>query len=164
MVLTITHIYTFAWSVWDSIVSSFTEVQDLQIEPSEKGIHTNESMMLNMFYLYGFVIWTNRSSHQRCSTTIGVLRNFVKFTGKHLCPEYIFYYRPANLFKKRLWHRCFHVNFTKFLKTPFLQNTSGRLLLNKVHLMDCQNNYICSFMCFLSLQLNEFLQSEKKQN
>ena len=31
--------------------------------------------------------------------------------------------------KKRLWHWCFAVNFAKFLRTPFLQNTSGRLLL-----------------------------------
>ena len=30
---------------------------------------------------------------------------------------------------KRLWHRCFPVNFVKFVRTPFLQNTSGRLLL-----------------------------------
>ena len=37
--------------------------------------------------------------------------------------------RPATLFKKRLWRRCFPVNFVKFLRTPFLQNTSGRLLL-----------------------------------
>ena len=33
--------------------------------------------------------------------------------------------------KKRLWHRCFHVNFAKFLRTPFLQDTSGRLFLNQ---------------------------------
>ena len=26
----------------------------------------------------------------------------------------------ATLFKKRLWHRCFPVNFMKFLRTPFL--------------------------------------------
>ena len=26
---------------------------------------------------------------------------------------------------KRLWHRCFPVNFAKFLKIPFLRNTSG---------------------------------------
>ena len=37
--------------------------------------------------------------------------------------------RPAILLKKRLWHRCFPVNFVKFLITPFLQNTSRRLLL-----------------------------------
>ena len=32
--------------------------------------------------------------------------------------------------KKRLWHRCFLVNFVKCLRTPFLQNTTGRLLLS----------------------------------
>ena len=39
--------------------------------------------------------------------------------------------RPATLLKKRLWHWCFLVNFVKFLGTPFLQNTSGRLLLRE---------------------------------
>ena len=33
----------------------------------------------------------------------------------------------------RLWHKCFPVNFAKFLRTPFLQNTSGWLLLTKLH-------------------------------
>ena len=37
--------------------------------------------------------------------------------------------RPATLFKKRLRHRCFPVNFAEFLRATFLQNTSGRLLL-----------------------------------
>ena len=35
---------------------------------------------------------------------------------------------PSTLLKKRLWHRCFPVNFVKFLRTPFLQSTSERLL------------------------------------
>ena len=35
----------------------------------------------------------------------------------------------SNFTKKRLWHECFTVNFAKFLRTPFLQNTSGRLLV-----------------------------------
>ena len=52
----------------------------------------------------------------------GVLRNFTKFTGKHLCQGH-FFNRPATLLKKRLWHKCFSVNFVKFLRTPFLQNT-----------------------------------------
>ena len=34
-----------------------------------------------------------------------------------------------NFIKKRLWHRCFPVNFDKFLRTPILQNISGRLFL-----------------------------------
>ena len=32
-----------------------------------------------------------------------------------------------NLLKKRLWHSCFPVNFAKFLRTPFSQNTSCSL-------------------------------------
>ena len=36
---------------------------------------------------------------------------------------------PATLLKKRLWHRCVPVNFAKFLRVPFLQKTSGWLLL-----------------------------------
>ena len=53
--------------------------------------------------------------------------------------------RPATLLKKRLWHRCFPVDFVKFLRTPFLQSTSGRLLLigvgSELWLLI---NYVCS--------------------
>ena len=52
-----------------------------------------------------------------------VVRNFTKFTGKHLCQSLFFNkvagLRPAALLKKRLWHSCFPVNFVKFLRTPF---------------------------------------------
>ena len=37
--------------------------------------------------------------------------------------------RSATLLKKRLWHRRFPVSFAKFSRTPFLQNTYGRLVL-----------------------------------
>ena len=74
-----------------------------------------------------------RSSQQRRSIKKGVLKNFAKFTVKHLCQSLFFNkvvgLRPATLLKKRLWQRCFLVNFAKFLRTPFLENTSGRLLL-----------------------------------
>ena len=72
-----------------------------------------------------------RSSHQKCSVKKDVLRNFGKFTGKHLCQSRYFNkvagLRPLS--KQRLWHSCFPVNFAVFLRTPFQQNTSGRLLL-----------------------------------
>ena len=65
-----------------------------------------------------------RSSHRRCSVCTvkkGVLRNFAKFTGKHLCQSLFLNkvagLKPATLLKKRLWHRCFPVNFAKFLRT-----------------------------------------------
>ena len=64
----------------------------------------------------------------------GVLRNFQKFTGKHLYQSLFFNkvvgLRSATLLETRPWHRCFPVNFAKFLRTPFLQNTSRQLLLN----------------------------------
>ena len=56
-------------------------------------------MLKKLFFIVGCIwlnkIFTFRSSHQRCST--------------------------ATLLKKRLWHRCFPVNFVKFLRTPLLQ-------------------------------------------
>ena len=33
--------------------------------------------------------------------------------------------KTCNFIKKRLQHRCFPVNITKFLRAAFLQNTSG---------------------------------------
>ena len=47
----------------------------------------------------------------------GVLRNFLE--GR----------RPATLWKKRLWHRTFPVNFAKILRTPFLLEHHRWLLL-----------------------------------
>ena len=77
-----------------------------------------------------------KSSQQRCSIKESVLRNFLKSAGEHLCQSLFFNkvagIKPAITLKKRLQHRCFLVNFPKFLKTPFLQNTSGRLLLKLI--------------------------------
>ena len=67
---------------------------------------------------------------KRCS------QNFPKFPGKHLCQSVFFKkvadLRPATLFKKRLWHRCFPVNFAKFLKIPIFKEHLRWLLLNLV--------------------------------
>ena len=38
-------------------------------------------------------------------------------------------HQTCNFIKKRVRHRCFPVNFAKFLRTSFLQNTSVWLLL-----------------------------------
>ena len=65
-----------------------------------------------------------RSSRPEVFCKKGDLKNLAKFTGKHLCQSPFFNkvegLRPATLFKKRPWHRCFSVNFAKFLKTSFL--------------------------------------------
>ena len=64
-----------------------------------------------------------RSSHQRCSILKGALKSFTKFTGKYLCQSPFF--NVATLIKKRFWQRCSPVNFVKFLRPPFLQDTYG---------------------------------------
>ena len=74
--------------------------------------------------------WMFRSSHQRRSVRKCVLGNSTKFTGKHLCQRLFLIklqawglqlyskrdagLRPASLLKKRLWYRCFPVNFVNF--------------------------------------------------
>ena len=55
-----------------------------------------------------------------------VLRNFTKFTGEHLYESLLF----NNVAGLR------PVNFLKFLKTPFLQNTSARQLLWRLSLWE----------------------------
>ena len=70
-------------------------------------------------------LFFNKVAGRRCSVTKGVLRNFAKFTGKHLCQTLFLnkvtslssaslFFNKVPLTKKRLWHRCFPVNFTKF--------------------------------------------------
>ena len=59
----------------------------------------------------------HRSSHWRYSVRKGVLINFAKFTGKHLCQSLFFLFF------------VFSLNFENFQRTAFLQNTARRLLL-----------------------------------
>ena len=54
-----------------------------------------------------------------------VLKNFLKFAGKHL--------RRSLLLKIRLLHECFTVNFAKFLRTAFFDHSeSGSLEITEV--------------------------------
>ena len=75
----------------------------------------------------------SRSSRPKVFCKEGVLRNFAKFIDKHLC-QGLFYNkvtgpRRATLLKKRLLHRCFPVEFSKFLRIPFLKKHLQCLLL-----------------------------------
>ena len=67
-----------------------------------------------------------RCSHWRCSVKESVLRKvFAKFTGKQLCQR--LYFNKVcgpKAVERRLQHKCFPLNLEKFLRTPFLQNTS----------------------------------------
>ena len=76
-----------------------------------------------------------RRSHQRCSMKKGVLRNFTKFTGKHLCQSFFFNkavglgLRACNVIKKETQAQAFSCECCEISKNTFLQNTTGRLLL-----------------------------------
>ena len=72
---------------------------------------------------YQIEVANNRGSHGRCSVIKGVLRNYAKFTGKHLCQSLF-------LIKLQTWE--FSVNFAKFLRTPFLIEHLWWLLLSEV--------------------------------
>ena len=69
-----------------------------------------------------------RSNHRMCSVRKGGLKNFAKFLRKHLWQSR-FFNKIATLLENSFRRRCFPVNCGKFLRTPFLQNTSGQLLL-----------------------------------
>ena len=71
-------------------------------------------------------MWAAASENQRLSDKFtssrpevfckkSVLRNFAKFTVKHLCQTLLF----NKVVGLGLWHRCFPVNFVKFLTSPF---------------------------------------------
>ena len=85
------------------------------------------------------ILLIDRSSCQEVFCKKGILRNFAKFTGKHLCQSFLFNsvasLRPATLLKKRLWHRCFPQNFSKFLGTPFLTEHLRWLFLDRLQQM-----------------------------
>ena len=107
-----------------------------------------------------------------------ILRNFAKFTGKHLYQCFFFQQRPANLLKQRLWQRCFPVNFAKFLRTPIVIEHLPWLFLNfrpsrnrdrdLDHQIDILNNLdlkgmdICSKSNFFKMERSELLKLKIK--
>ena len=96
--------------------------------------HDLKTFLLNTDYSAHFSsLFFSRSSRPDVFCEKSVLQNFTKFAGKHLCQSLFFNkvagLRPTALLKKRLWHRCFPMDFVKFLRTPILQNTSSRLPL-----------------------------------
>ena len=77
-----------------------------------------------------------RKSHRRCSMKKCVLKNLAKLQ-ESTCVIVCFLIKlrliPATSSRKRLWYRCFSVNFAKNLRNFFLQNPSRWLLLRCEH-------------------------------
>ena len=81
------------------------------------------ALYVHVAFLYSFRFFTFRSIRPTVFRKKGVLKNFAKFIGKHLCQGLLFNNvagsRPAMLLKKRLWHRSFPENFCNVLKKSF---------------------------------------------
>ena len=84
-----------------------------------------------------FLKMSKNSEENTCVRALLLIKlqaeRFAKFTGKHLCQSLFFNkvatLMPANLLKKRLWHRCFPMDFAKFLRTLLLTEQLRWLLL-----------------------------------
>ena len=59
----------------------------------------------------------------KCCGKKGFRKNLAKFAEKHLCRS-LFFNKLETLLNERLRHRCFHVNFVKFLRPLFFNRTT----------------------------------------
>ena len=92
------------------------------------------NLFMRLMILTGIQKHQSRSNHMRCSLEKVVLKKFSKFTGKHQYQS-LFLNKVAGLSKKISDTGVFLRILRNFFRTPFLQNTSGRLLLsNKIQI------------------------------
>ena len=87
-----------------------------------------DSKICNIYYYIKF----RKSIINRWSIKKLFLKNFAIFTGNHLCWSHFFNenlgLQSCSLIKKRLQHRCFPVNITKFLRIPVLKTSMNGCL------------------------------------
>ena len=91
---------------------------------------------------------------------IGGLINYAKYTKIRVYPGLFFDkvsgFQAATLLKKRRLYRCFPMNLAIFLRAPFLQNTSRRLLLSAARILLKLNKEAikrCSMKCVICQSL-----------
>ena len=68
-----------------------------------------------------------RSNHRRCSVRKGVLRNFAKFTGKHLCQSLFCLFTPARHIFRCFLSFCRIVQLRRLLFRSFFFRTFTHL-------------------------------------
>ena len=104
-----------------------------------------EHLTLYNLFAYVLIYAVIRNSHLELLFKEGILSNFAKFTGKRLCRSShrrcsinkALGLRPATLLKKRVWLRCFPVNFAKFPRTPFITKHFRWLILTYLFMHFC---------------------------
>ena len=80
-------------------------------------------------WIHSYLVELHRNSHRRCSKK-KVFLKILQNSQENTCARVSFSEKladrgPATVLKKRLWHKSFPVNFVKFLRTSFLNTTSG---------------------------------------
>ena len=83
-----------------------------------------------MIWLLLWSVVTDRSSHLEVFLGKGVLKICSKFTAEHPRRSAISIKLQSNFIEIALRHGCSPVNLLHIFRTPFLTNTSGRLLLH----------------------------------
>ena len=71
----------------------------------------------------------DRNNHRRCSAKKSVLKNFAKFTGKHLCQSLFFNKVAEHLFTEHLWTTAFVKKVNNLQITKAQPHDVAQLLL-----------------------------------
>ena len=96
-----------------------------------------------------------RSSHLRCSVKKGVLRDFAKFTGKHLCQRLFF-----NKVKKRSLTHVFSCQFCEISKnTFFIEHFRTTASVRRLKWVKFLQNFLkklqlCQLIHWINLQIS----------
>ena len=113
---------------------------------------TKFSISINYLYEMLYTIWYHLYNLKNVKSTHGGVLLLVKLqklkvTFLHGCfSRFLFkLLRPATLLMKRLWHRCFPVNFAKFLRTALFIEYLWWLLL---HTQQKVKNEYCLLFTF----------------
>ena len=110
--------------------------------------------------------FTDRSSHQRCSVIKGVLRNFAKFIGKHLCQSLFFNkvadLEPCNFIKKETLAQVFSCAYCEISKNTFLSKHVFFPVAPSVLMF--QNRELPSFIIHYLYALKRLIKAERTSN
>ena len=123
--------------VWNSLSFLFTNELYRKEGPSLPSLHVKLESILKLACVRDLCHKSrynrhllDRSSYWRCSIKKMFLKALLNWQ-ENTCAKdsFLIKLQVCKFIKKKPWHRCFTVNFEKSLRTPFLRNTSGWLLL-----------------------------------
>ena len=97
-------IRSFFCSTFSCIRTEYGKILGLNVKSECRKIRTRKN------FVFGHLSY--------CVNVWGPLNVLFVFTTSKLSKALVQRWRPATLLKKRLCHRCFPVNFVKFLRTP----------------------------------------------